>query len=135
MIDCAMRIPAGANEDEHRAIRESLTYTNDMKIHAGTRRPAHSPQGLRLPGPLTRNRGEIRMNENARNYLSTRQAAEWLGLSPRTLDRYRVTGEGPVFHRFGSRVRYLLADLETWANSRRRASTSDDGVAAGRATR
>lgn len=75
------------------------------------------------------------MNENARNYLSTRQAAEWLGLSPRTLDRYRVTGEGPVFHRFGSRVRYLLADLEKWANSRRRASTSDDGVAAGRMTR
>ena len=75
------------------------------------------------------------MNENARNYLSTRQAAEWLGLSPRTLDRYRVTGEGPVFHRFGSRVRYLLADLEAWAKSRRRASTSDDGVAAGRVAR
>ena len=75
------------------------------------------------------------MNETDRNYLSTRQAAEWLGLSPRTLDRYRVTGEGPVFHRFGSRVRYLLADLEAWAKSRRRTSTSDDGVAAGRMTR
>ena len=135
MIDSAGRIPTGANEDERRAIRERLTYTNDLKIHAGTRRPAHSPQGPRLPGPITRNKGEKRMNENARNYLSTRQAAEWLGLSPRTLDRYRVTGEGPVFHRFGSRVRYLLADLEAWAKSRRRASTSDDGVAAGRMTR
>lgn len=67
------------------------------------------------------------MNENARNYLSTRQSAEWLGLSPRTLERYRVTGEGPVFHRFGSRVRYLLVDLEAWASTRRRKSTSDDG--------
>ena len=75
------------------------------------------------------------MNENDRNYLCTRQAAEWLGLSPRTLERYRVTGKGPVFHRFGARVRYLLADLEAWASARRRASTSDDGVAAGGMTR
>ena len=92
---------------------------------------------MKEPGALTtqvpnggaelERKGEIRMNENARNYLSTRQAAEWLGLSPRTLDRYRVTGEGPIFHRFGSRVRYLLADLDTWATARRRKSTSDDG--------
>ena len=40
------------------------------------------------------------MNEE-RHYLSTREAAEYLGLSARTLDRYRVSGEGPVFHRFG----------------------------------
>ena len=63
------------------------------------------------------------------NYLSTRQAAEWLGLSTRTLDRYRVSGDGPVFHRFGGRVRYLRADLDAWASTRRRASTSDDGSA------
>ena len=135
MIDCAGRIPTGANEDELRAIRERLTYTNDMKIHAGTRAPGAFTARAPAAGADHEEQGEIRMNENARNYLSTRQAAEWLGLSPRTLDRYRVTGEGPVFHRFGSRVRYLLADLETWANSRRRASTSDDGVAAGRAAR
>ena len=36
---------------------------------------------------------------------------------------------GQVFHRFGSRVRYLLADLEEWASARRRLSTSDDGGA------
>ena len=35
----------------------------------------------------------------------------FLGLSPRTLDRYRVTGEGPTFFKFGSRVRYSKADL------------------------
>ena len=72
------------------------------------------------------------MKRNGSSYLSTREAAEWLGLSPRTLDRYRVTGEGPVFHSFGSRVRYLLADLEAWAQARRRTSTSDDGSATGR---
>ena len=67
------------------------------------------------------------MNED-RHYLSTREAADYLGLSSRTLDRYRVSGEGPVFHRFGGRVRYLRADLDAWAATRRRASTSDDGT-------
>ena len=67
------------------------------------------------------------MNGNGSKYLSTGEAAAWLGLSPRTLDRYRVSGEGPAFHRFGSRVRYLAADLEAWASARR-LSTSDDGT-------
>ena len=40
-------------------------------------------------------------------YLNTREAAGHLGLSTRTLDRYRVSGDGPVFLRFGGRVRYL----------------------------
>ena len=64
-----------------------------------------------------------------RHYLSTREAADYLGLSARTLDRYRVSGEGPVFHRFGGRVRYTRADLDAWAAKRRRASTADDGTA------
>ena len=66
------------------------------------------------------------MNDE-RQYLSTREAAEYLGLSPRTLDRYRVSGDGPVFHRFGGRVRYTRSDLDAWAASRRRVSTADDG--------
>ena len=61
-------------------------------------------------------------------YLDTRAAAAHLGLSPRTLDRYRVSGEGPEFYKLGTRVRYRLADLEAWAASRRRRSTSDDGL-------
>ena len=68
------------------------------------------------------------MYENGRKFLSTREAAAWLGLSARTLDRYRVSCDGPAFHRFGSRVRYLAADLEAWASARR-LSTSDDGTA------
>ena len=32
-------------------------------------------------------------------YLDTREAAAWLGLSPKTLERYRVSGEGPDFHK------------------------------------
>ena len=62
-------------------------------------------------------------------FLSTPQAAERLGISPRTLEQYRRTGEGPVFHRFGYLVRYLAADIDAWAAARRRITTADDGNA------
>ena len=64
------------------------------------------------------------------NYLNThtRQAARSISLSTRTLARYRVAGNGPVFHRFGGRIRYLRVDLNAWAATRRRASTVDDGT-------
>ena len=62
-----------------------------------------------------------------RSYLSTRQAAALLGLSPRTLERYRVTGDGPAFSKLGRRVCYARADIDGWASGRRRRSTSDDG--------
>lgn len=68
-------------------------------------------------------------------YLNTRQAAGYLGLSERTLDRFRVSGDGPVFHRFGSQVRYTRADLKRWAASCRRTSNSDDGTALARRAR
>ena len=53
-------------------------------------------------------------------FLTTRQAAAFLSLSPRTLDRYRVGGKGPPFHRLGSRIAYARADLEEWAARKRR---------------
>ena len=74
-------------------------------------------------------RGDHRMSGDSIEYMGTREAAALLALSPRTLDRYRVTGKGPEFHKFGSRVRYLRADVEAWAAARRRSSTSDDGSA------
>ena len=68
-------------------------------------------------------------------YMDTQGAARVLGLSTKTLSRYRVSGGGPVFHRFGTRIRYRREDLEAWAATRRRASTSDDGTALSGAAR
>ena len=53
-------------------------------------------------------------------YMGTRELAVFLGLSSRTLDRYRVSGGGPKFHKFGNRVRYARADVEAWAAERGR---------------
>ena len=52
-------------------------------------------------------------------YLDTRGAASFLGLSPRTLDRYRKTEQGPEYFQFGSRIRYLKSDVAAWAAARR----------------
>jgi predicted DNA-binding transcriptional regulator AlpA len=55
-------------------------------------------------------------------------AAEYLGLSISTLTKMRVRGDGPTFVRLGRRsVGYILDDLNTWRNDRRRRSTSDKG--------
>ena len=125
---------ANANVEETRAIRARVM---DEDPFAGTMTPGSldAPLPPAGSGANPEREGGTHMNDNGRNYLNTREAAAWLNLSPRTLDRYRVSGDGPVFHRFGGRVRYLIADLETWASARRRVSTSDDGTALRRAVR
>lgn len=69
--------------------------------------------------------GDSDMTHANGEYLSTRKAAAALGLSPRTLDRYRETGRGPAYHRFGQRIVYRRDDLEDWA-ARRRVPAADE---------
>ena len=56
--------------------------------------------------------------------LTQRQAAEYLCLSERTLERWRVTGVGPCYVKLGRRVLYRLEDLVAWIAARIRTSTS-----------
>ena len=64
-------------------------------------------------------------------YLTQEAAGAFLGLSPRTLERFRVQGCGPCFLKLGRRVLYARADLVVqWAEAQRRTSTSDPGPAA-----
>ena len=58
-------------------------------------------------------------------YLTNDEAAEYLRLSPRTLEKQRVIGGGPKFRKFGRRVMYAVADLDAWAADRRFETTSD----------
>ncbi|NIE81466.1 AlpA family transcriptional regulator [Asaia sp. As-1742] len=58
-----------------------------------------------------------RLRTKPARHLRTPQAAEWLGISPRTLERYRVIGGGPVFHKLGNRVTYTVADLREWVEN------------------
>ncbi len=58
-------------------------------------------------------------------YLNNVEAAVFLRLSPRTLEKQRVIGGGPRFRKFGRRVMYALADLQTWADARSFETTFD----------
>lgn len=56
--------------------------------------------------------------------LRTPQAAEYLGVSPATLCKWRVLGGGPQYKKLGRAVVYDPADLRTWLDAQSRASTS-----------
>ena len=58
-------------------------------------------------------------------YLTNDEAADYLRLSPRTLEKQRVIGGGPKFRKFGRRVMYAVADLDAWAETRSFETTSD----------
>ena len=55
---------------------------------------------------------------NDTRYLNNDEAAHFLKLSPRTLEKLRVLGTGPQFRKFGRRVVYDVADLVTWSDQR-----------------
>ncbi len=58
-------------------------------------------------------------------------AAEFLGLTVRSMQSWRQRGGGPKFIRLSSRcIRYTRTLLKAWADARMRSSTSDTGQAA-----
>lgn len=64
------------------------------------------------------------MNEN--------QAAELLGLSVRTLQNWRLRGDGPVYVKIGKAVRYKRRDVSEWLKANTIASTSQRPASAAR---
>lgn len=58
-------------------------------------------------------------------FLSTAQAAHYVGLSRRTLEKMRVVGGGPTYRKHGRYVRYHIDDLDQWSVARARQSTAD----------
>lgn len=61
----------------------------------------------------------------ARKLFDTQAAAEYLGdLKPNTIEGWRVQGIGPRYIKCGRLVRYTLADLDAYLDSRVRSSTS-----------
>ena len=61
-------------------------------------------------------------------YLRTPEAARFLSLSGRTLEKHRTYGTGPAYRKLGGRVVYALEDLKAWADRGAKTSTSDPGA-------
>lgn len=57
--------------------------------------------------------------------LDTKQAADYLNLSPNTLSRWRWSGDGPRFVKLGRAVRYRIEDLDAFVEQGVRNSTSE----------
>ena len=60
-------------------------------------------------------------------FLRTKEAAEFLSLSARTLEKHRTYGTGPAYRKLGGRIVYSITDLDAWAELGLRRSTSDPG--------
>ena len=59
-------------------------------------------------------------------YLSTKRAADFLDLRPRTLESWRYKGEGPAYVSFSRTcVRYRVRDLIAFAEGRKVETTGD----------
>ena len=58
-------------------------------------------------------------------FLRTPEAARFLGLSGRTLEKHRYFGTGPAYRRIGGRVVYSVDDLTAWVARGSVTSTSD----------
>ena len=54
-----------------------------------------------------------------RHLNQTELAARWT-ISPRTLERWRHTGEGPQFIKIGGRVAYRVEDIEAYETAQAR---------------
>lgn len=57
-------------------------------------------------------------------FLNTAQAAFYIGLSQRTLEKMRTTGGGPGYRKHGRYVRYHIDDLDDWSRGRSKAATT-----------
>lgn len=56
--------------------------------------------------------------------LRTDGAARYVGLSVSTLEKLRLTGDGPEYIKLGRTVLYKPEDLDAWIDGNRRKSTS-----------
>lgn len=62
----------------------------------------------------------------SRRVLRTGEAARYIGLSASTLEKKRLTGDGPRFIRLGGRaIGYDVRDLDDWLDAQRESAVPE----------
>lgn len=99
---------------------------------ASSLRPQPGNKALQLTEPVKRSASLPSATEPATTeFLTTREAAVVVRLSPRTLERLRLTGGGPKYLKLGGsqkkrgRILYRRADLLEWVQRAEFGSTSE----------
>ncbi len=69
------------------------------------------------PAPSRPAAAAVTATSQPQRYLTNDEAADYLRLSPRTLEKQRVIGGGPKFRKFGRRVMYAVSDLDAGPTS------------------
>lgn len=64
------------------------------------------------------------MTNDSDRLMNQSEAAVILGVSARTLEKWRVKGGGPLFVKVGSSVRYRVCDLQSWIAGNSHAHTA-----------
>lgn len=67
---------------------------------------------------------DARHGASGSEMFTTPEAAAYIKMAVQTLERFRLTGEGPIFAKLGGSVRYRRCDLDAWIESRLVRSTS-----------
>jgi hypothetical protein len=60
-------------------------------------------------------------------FLRAKEAASFIGVSCRTLEKHRINGTGPKYSKIGGRIIYAVTDLGEWAERGARRATCDPG--------
>lgn len=69
--------------------------------------------------------GENPSRKEASPYLDTAEAARYLKLAQKTLEKMRSVGGGPQFRKHGRYVRYTIPELDCWSAAQTKRSTHD----------
>lgn len=108
-------------EEERRRLEERLAAAEAERDAVFDEVYPPTPSGRTLPGfdeffaLLRKPRRRTRMPRATTDAgMGTSAAAAFLGMSPRTLEAWRVRGEGPPYSKLGTRVTYQRDDLEAW---------------------
>mgnify|MGYP006165786907 CR=1 FL=1 len=73
----------------------------------------------------------VRPSGSATAHLHQEHLARRWGISPRTLERWRVEGRGPRYMKIGGRVLYRLEDIEAYETSQAFNNTAEFAAARG----
>lgn len=69
----------------------------------------------------------ITERQSKRKLLTPLQVADWLDLSPNTVNQWRYLKRGPRYLKIGKNVRYSEEDVVAWLDQQTRTGTSHQG--------